>query len=182
MRTSSDSNDKKSGAIMKTIIDAVNSILGLGADPKNLTFLQISLRGVIVFITALVMIRLGDKRFLSKKTAFDAILGFVLASMLARAVNGSVSFFPTLGGGFVLVGLHRTLAWLARRSHRFGNLVKGRCDLLIEDGIVVERAMRQNNLSEHDLLEDLRLNGNVDDPQSVRAAFVERNGQISVVK
>ena len=38
------------------------------------------------------MVRLGDKRFLSKKTAFDAILGFILASMLARAVNGYVCF------------------------------------------------------------------------------------------
>ena len=81
-----------------------------------------------------------------------------------------------------MVGLHRTMAFLARRSHWFGNLVKGRCDPLIQDGIVVERAMRQNNLSEHDLLEDLRLNGNVNNPQTVRAAFVERNGQISVVK
>ena len=167
---------------MKTLIDSVNSILGLGADPTSLTFLQISLRGIIVFITALVMVRLGDKRFLSKKTAFDAILGFVLASMLARAVNGSVSFFPTLGGGFVLVGLHWIMACIARRSHWFGNLVKGRCDLLIEEGMVIDQAMRQNNLSEHDLLEDLRLNGNVTDPQTVRAAFVERNGQISVVK
>ena len=167
---------------MNALIDVANSLLGLKANPQNLTFLQISLRGATVFVAALVMVRMGDKRFLSKKTAFDAILGFILASMLARAVNGSVSFFPTLGGGFMLVGLHRTMAWLARKSHRFGNLVKGRCDLLIQDGRVVEGAMRQNNLSEHDLLEDLRLNGNVDDPQTVRAAFVERNGQISVVK
>jgi uncharacterized membrane protein YcaP (DUF421 family) len=61
------------------------------------------LRGVIVFIATLAIIRCGDRRFLSQKTAFDAVLGFILASMLARAVNGTAAFFPTLGGGFVLV-------------------------------------------------------------------------------
>lgn len=167
---------------MNSLVEATNSILGLRADPQNLTFLQISLRGVIVFAAALSMVRLGDKRFLSKKTAFDAILGFILASMLARAVNGTVSFFPTLGGGFVLVGLHRAMAYIARDSHWFGKLVKGRCDPLIREGIIIDRAMRRNNLSEHDLMEDLRLNGNVQDPQKVREAYFERNGQISVVK
>jgi uncharacterized membrane protein YcaP (DUF421 family) len=163
-------------------MDATNSILGLQAQAKDLTFLQISLRAVMVFIVALVMVRLGDRRFLSKKTAFDAILGFILASMLARAVNGTVSFFPTLGGGFVLVGLHRVMAYLARDSHRFGNLVKGRSDPVIKGGVVLAQAMRRNNLSEHDLQEDLRLNGNVQDPQKVQAAYYERNGQITVVK
>jgi uncharacterized membrane protein YcaP (DUF421 family) len=74
------------------------------------------------------------------------------------------------------------MAHLARRSHWFGNLIKGHRDLVIKDGMAVEPIMRQNNLSEHDLLEDLRLNGNIDDPKMVRAAFLERNGQITVVK
>jgi uncharacterized membrane protein YcaP (DUF421 family) len=167
---------------MNSLLNAMNSVLGLHANAQDLTLLQISLRGVIVFVSALVMVRLGDRRFLSKKTAFDAILGFILASMLARAVNGTVSFFPTLGGGFVLVGLHRVMAYLARDSHRFGNLVKGRSEPVIKGGVVVVQAMRRNNLSEHDLLEDLRLNGNVQDPHKVQAAYYERNGQITVVK
>ncbi len=167
---------------MDTFIHSTTAVLGLGVDPRDLTFFQICLRGIIVFVAALVMVRVGDKRFISKKTAFDAILGFILASMLARAVNGNVSFFPTLGGGFVLVGLHRALAYFSQDSHRIGNLIKGSCDLVIKDGVVMQPAMRKNNLSEHDLLEDLRLNGNVDDPQKVKAAFVERNGQITVVK
>jgi uncharacterized membrane protein YcaP (DUF421 family) len=41
--------------------------------------------------------------------------------------------------------------------------------------------MRRNNLSKHDLIEDLRLNGNVRDPRKVTEAYFERNGQISVV-
>jgi uncharacterized membrane protein YcaP (DUF421 family) len=159
----------------------MDAILGLGKDPKNLTFLEIVLRGVIVFLVALVMVRLGDKRFLSNKTPFDAILGFILASMLARAVNGSSAFWPTLGGGFVLVGLHRLIAFLSRRSHKFGILVKGTSDIVIRDGQIVSSGLLRNDLSEHDLQEDLHLNGQVDNPSDVKVAYAERNGQISVV-
>jgi len=161
--------------------DFINMLLGLGNEPKDLTFFQISLRGIIVFTVALFMVRLGDKRFLSKKTAFDAILGFILASMLARVVNGSGAFWPTLAAGFVLVFLHRLLAFATRRWHWLGNLVKGTSDPVIEDGKIVDSGMRRNDLSEHDLLEDLRLNGQVERPSEVKVAFVERNGQISVV-
>jgi uncharacterized membrane protein YcaP (DUF421 family) len=159
----------------------LNQCLGFGADPRNLTFLQIVLRGIIVFAVTLVMVRLGDKRFLSKKTAFDAILGLILASMLARAVNGSASFWPTLGGGFVLVGLHRLIAHFSRRWHKFGNLVKGTSDLVVRDGQVIEAGMRRNDLSEHDLQEDMRLNGQVDEVSKIKVAYAERNGQISIV-
>ena len=167
---------------MSSLMQPVSDFLGLNADPHTLTFVQTSVRGVIVFVVSLVMVRLADKRFLSKKTAFDAILGFILASMLARAVNGSSSFFPTLGCGFVLVGLHRALGYLAQNRHWFGNLVKGHAYLVVEDGVVKEDVMRKHRLSEHDLFEDLRFNGNVDDPKKVRLAFLERNGHISVVK
>jgi uncharacterized membrane protein YcaP (DUF421 family) len=158
-----------------------DGFLGIGREPKSLTFLQIAVRGLIVFLVALLMVRLGDKRFLSKKTAFDAILGLILASMLARAVNGSSPFWPTLGGGFVLVGFHRLIAFSTRRWHAFGDLVKGTSDVVIRDGKIIESGMRRNDLSEHDLREDLRMNGQVDDPSEVKVAYAERNGHISVV-
>jgi uncharacterized membrane protein YcaP (DUF421 family) len=159
----------------------LDSVLGLHLEPKDLTFGQIALRGIIVFVTALVMVRMGDKRFLSKKTAFDAILGFILASMLARAVNGSAAFWATLAGGFVLVGLHRLMAFASRRWHRFGVLVKGTSDMVIRDGKIIEANLRRNDMSEHDLLEDLRLNGRMEDLAEVKTAYVERNGEISSV-
>lgn len=40
-------------------------LLGLGRDAAGLTFVQISLRGVVVFVAALVIVRCGDRRFLS---------------------------------------------------------------------------------------------------------------------
>ena len=158
-----------------------NALLGLGQDAAHLTFLQISLRGVLVFGATLAIIRCGDRRFLSQKTAFDAVLGFILASMLARAVNGTAAFFPTLGGGFILVLLHRLLAAWARRSHTVGNMIKGRSDTVIRDGEMDVAAAKRNRLSAHDVMEDLRLHGNVGEIADVALAVFERNGQISVV-
>jgi uncharacterized membrane protein YcaP (DUF421 family) len=159
----------------------LSATLGLGQPAEALTFGQISLRGVIVFIATLVIIRLGDRRFMSQKTAFDVVLGFILASMLARAVNGTAAFFPTLAGGFVLVMLHRILAYWSRRSHRLGVLIKGRSDVVIRHGRLDEELARKLRLSEHDVLEDLRLHGNVDSIVDVSVGVFERNGRISVV-
>src|SRR5262245_49368671 len=167
---------------MSQLIAELDLALGLGRDASSLTFFQISVRGIIVFIAALVIVRCGDRRFLSQKTAFDAVLGFILASMLARAVNGTASFFPTLGGGFVLVILHRVLAYLAQRSHTFGNLIKGHADVVIRDGQLDYDVAKRNRLSTHDVEEDLRLDGNVRDIGDVSLGVFERNGRISVVR
>lgn len=159
----------------------LNQVLGLDLEAKELTLLQISLRGMLVFIATLIMVRLGDKRFLARMSAFDAVLAFIIASMLARAVNGSAAFFPTLGGGFVLVGLHRILAAIAFRSDRFGNLVKGEAETLVKDAKVIHQNLQRNHITEKDFREEMRLNGRIDDLEKVHLATMERNGKISVV-
>src|SRR5207237_5686710 len=142
---------------MDAFYNFVGPLLGLGAEPKDLTFIQISLRGIIVFLATLMMIRLGHKRSLARKTAFDAVLIVILASVLSRAINGSAAFFSTLGGSLVIVLVHRLLALVAYYSHGFGVLIKGHPDRIIEDGDLILAGMRRNHISKHDLEEDLRL-------------------------
>jgi uncharacterized membrane protein YcaP (DUF421 family) len=164
-----------------SIYEGVQHVLGLGLEAKDLSFVQIALRGVIVFLVSLAMIRVANRRFLAKMSAFDALLGFILASMLARAVNGSAAFFPTLAGGFVLVGLHSLIARLSFRWKWFGLLVKGRPDVLVNDGKPDEARMKRHRISEDDLLEEARLNGQVMSVQEIRQATIERNGEVSIV-
>src|ERR1700704_3094909 len=142
---------------MNAFYNLIDSWLGLGAQPKDLTFVQISLRGIIVFLATLIMIRIGHKRSLARKTAFDAVLIVILASVLSRAINGTAAFFATLGGSLVIVLVHRLLAFIAYYSHQFGVLIKGSPDLIIEDGNLILDTMRRNHISEHDVEEDLRL-------------------------
>src|SRR5213079_3684435 len=166
---------------MNAFYNLIDPWLGLGAQPKDLTFLQISLRGIIVFLATLAMIRIGHKRSLARKTAFDAVLLVILASVLSRAINGSSAFFATIGGSVVLVLLHRLFAHMAYYSHAFGTLVKGKPDIIVRDGQCDFRMMRRNHVSVHDLEEDMRLNGNIDDLSQVRLARVERSGDISFI-
>src|SRR5207248_4535346 len=155
---------------------------GLGIETKDLTFLNIAIRGLIVFVATLIMVRLSSKRSLAEKTAFDAVLLVILASVLARAINGSAPFFPTLGTGIILVLLHRLLGVAAYHSHRFGCVIKGEPAVIVHDGKFDRASMRRNQVSEHDVEEDMRLTAKTDDLSKIKIARVERSGDISFIK
>jgi uncharacterized membrane protein YcaP (DUF421 family) len=159
----------------------VRVFLGLGVEPQTLTFMQISLRGIIVFIFTLVMVRISARRSLARRTVFDSIFLVILASVLARAINGSSDLLPTIGGGFAMVAFHRLLAWIAFYSHGFGNLIKGAEEILIRDGELVHRELRNHHITRHDLEEDLRLALHAEDLARVRKARLERSGDISFI-
>lgn len=167
---------------MNTISQLFEGLLGLSMEPKQLTFGQISLRGIIVFVATLVMVRFSSKRSLAEKTAFDAVLLVIIASMLARAINGSAAFWPTLGTGFVLVVLHRLLGAAAYYSHGFGILIKGKAVVLVKNGKLQRKNMWLNHISEHDLEEDMRLDAATEDLSKIKVARVERSGDISFIK
>ncbi len=166
---------------MNAFYNLIDPWLGLGAQPRDLTFLQISLRGIIVFLATLAMIRIGHKRSLARKTAFDAVLIVILASVLSRAINGSSAFFATIGGSVVIVLVHRLFALIAYHSHWFGCLLKGRPELIVENGNLIWNTMRRNHISVHDLEEDLRLDAQMEDVSKVKVARVERSGDISFI-
>jgi len=167
---------------MNTFSQLLQTLLGISTEPRELTFLQVAIRGVIIFIATLVMVRLSSKRSLAEKTAFDAVLVVIIGSMLSRAINGSAAFFPTLGSGFVLVLLHRLFGLTAYYSHAFGILLKGKPVVLLQNGRLERKNMLWNHSSEHDLEEDMRLEARAEDLSRTKVARVERSGDISFIK
>ncbi|MBD0373740.1 MAG: DUF421 domain-containing protein [Pyrinomonadaceae bacterium] len=140
-----------------------------------------SLRAVIVFILAIIMLRIGDKRFMGKSTALDVMLGIVFGSVVSRAITGNAPFMPTLIASLVLVLLHWTLSAIAFRSRGFATMIKGHDRLLMRDGQMQHDVMKKSHITEHDLKEALRINGEPPDLSRVDAAHLERNGDISVI-
>lgn len=163
------------------VLDGLRDLFGIDVDPEDRSALQISVRSLGVFLAALVMVRLGAKRFLARKTAFDIVLAFILASTLARTINGSAPYVPTLVAGFVLVFFHKAVGWIGFRFDPIGRLVKGQSDVILQNGQPVEAGIRKNLLGQRDIAEELRLHG-VADRSEVREARVERSGDVSVLR
>ena len=167
---------------MNALHDFFQMLLGPDGQPKDLTFLQASTRGLIIFVVALALVRTGDRRSLSEKTGFDTLFIVLVGAMLARAINGTGPFFISISASIVLMIAHRLCALAACRSHAFGKLLKGQDVILVRDGQIDREAMRKKLVSEHDLEEDLRLEAKTEDISKIRIARLERSGDISFMK
>ncbi len=157
-------------------------LFGAGQEAKDVDALQVCFRAVLVYFFGWAILRICGNRFLGQETAFDVVLGFVLGSVLSRAINGSSTLLLALVASALLVGVHHLLTWITFKSQLLSEIFKGRPRTLLRDGEVLPEEMRRHQLSDGDLDETLRLNGRVDDPHKVKEARFERNGKISVVK
>jgi uncharacterized membrane protein YcaP (DUF421 family) len=153
----------------------------LGRDGEPLSWLQMSARAVVVFAFGVVLVRVASKRAFGKWDALDIIVSIVIGSNLSRALTGNAPLLPTLAGSLTLVLLHGLVAHAAVLIRPLGPLLKGTASRLVTDGQVDEAALRRHGIGRHDLEEALRCSG-VEDVAKVRAAYLERNGSISVVK
>lgn len=160
----------------------LSALLGLGIDGSELDFAHMAARGVVVFLLAIVAVRvLAHRRFVSRHTPFDVILGITLGAILARAVNGTAPFLPTLGSAGVLILLDRLIVVGAYRWRWFRHLVEGRSRELIRDGEPKRSVMRRHHINEEDLRAELRRLGHVEDLANVKEAYLEPSGEISVI-
>lgn len=159
----------------------LETFLGYDRDVSDVGGFEMALRTVLIYVATLALIRIGSKRFLNQASAFDVIVGIMLGSVMSRAINSSAPLFPTLGAGLVLIGLHWLLGVVAYRSDWFGPVVKGNPVLLIKDGKLRQEGFRETGISQHDLEQALRLQAQETDPAKIRLAYLERNGQISMI-
>ena len=168
--------------MLSTLHDLLDRWLGLSLESHDLHFSHMAWRALIVFVFAVLLLRLGDRRFLGRNAGYDWMLGVILGSVLSRGINGQAAFFPTLGVSAVLVLLHHLLSVAAFHSHAVSSLAKGQPIVLVREGKRDRAAMRHCKITDDDLDENLRLNGNEQDTGDIAEARLERNGSVSVVK
>jgi uncharacterized membrane protein YcaP (DUF421 family) len=153
----------------------------IGDANDELNALQTIVRAIIIFISALLCIRISGMRAFGKNSALDVVVNIIVGSVLARAIGGHVPFFPSIAAAFAFSLIHRILAMLATRSDMMSNLLKGKEYPLIKDGKMIPENMRYCNITKGDLLEGIRLTANVNGMEEIKEAYFERSGQISAI-
>jgi uncharacterized membrane protein YcaP (DUF421 family) len=151
----------------------------IGTASGAITWWQMSIRGVLVFLYGLVLVRLAGRRVFGKLAAFDIVLAVLVGSNLSRALTANAPFVPTLAATAAIALVHWSITFLALRFRFVGKLVKGEVVPLVRNGEVDWRTMRRQGLGPGDLEEAAR-NAGVFGLDLVENAVLERSGKISV--
>src|SRR4051794_15630402 len=167
--------------ISQTISDGAETVLGLSLKSEQLGYGHMAARALLMYLIMIAVVRAAKKRFLGQPSAFDMILVIVLGSIAARALTGGAPYFPSVLALLVIVATHWIFSFIARDSRWFSDLIKGHSTILIENGRVDSKALRDAHMSRDDLDEELRQQG-VRDPAKATEARLERSGKLSVIK
>jgi uncharacterized membrane protein YcaP (DUF421 family) len=160
-------------------MEIINRLFGHGTD---LNALQMSLRAIIIFFVALLLIRFTGMRVFGIKSAFDTCIIIMLGAVLARAVVGASPFISTIIASLALVVVHKIIAIISVGNIFVSHLVKGRPMSLYKDGILNDKNLRKCSLSYGDVMEEVRLKMEQNNMDNIEEIFMERTGKISVIK
>ncbi len=147
----------------------------------DMMFESLKMAGIslIVFIYAIFLLRIAKKR-MRLKTPFDFVLIILISSLLSRTINGNASLIPTFFTTFILVMLHQLFSVISYHSDWIGDVLKGKAQLLIENGQFDWKKMKESKITEEDVVEEARKN-NIIDLKKIKKSYLERDGNISFI-
>lgn len=143
--------------------------------------LELVVRGVAMYGFLLLVFRFLLRRDGGAIGMADVLLLVLIADAAQNAMAGE---YRSVSDGFVLVGTivacNALIDWAAFRFPRFRAIAQPPALPLVRNGRVLRRNLRQEMLSEEDLRAKMREHG-LDDFAEVRVAYMESDGQVTVV-
>jgi uncharacterized membrane protein YcaP (DUF421 family) len=138
-------------------------------------------RGAVVFLVLLVMVRLSGRRTIGQFTPFDLLVVMLLSEAVSNSLSGGDD---SLVGGLIiastLVVLNISISFLSSRSRKFSEIVDGTAVLLGRDGKIFDDVVAKCRVARGDVEQALR---EADCTQEdARRIFLEADGQITVLK
>lgn len=139
------------------------------------------LRTILLYFAVVFGLRLSGKRQLGELSTSEfavTILVSELASIPLQDV--AVPLFNGIVPLLTLVCLEVLLATLCRKSSRARRVLCGNPCIIIKNGTIDQKMLKDLRLSIEDVMEALRLAG-ASNLSDIRYAIVETNGQLSVI-
>lgn len=144
--------------------------------------LRVALVALLAYGSLVVVLRFAGKRALAKLNAFDFVVTVALGSTLATVLlSGDVAFLE----GFLAFAMLALLQWVVARLSiafpGFRRLVRSQPRLLLEDGRYRPDAMRDERITEDEIVSVIRSSG-VARIEDVAAVVLETDGSLSVIR
>jgi len=147
----------------------------------SIVWWEFVLRGLIIYLFLIILLRLTGKRQVGQMSPFDLVLLLVLSNAVQNSMNGGDN--SVLGGmisAVTLVVANWIVATVTYRSKKMEALVEGRPEVLVHNGKLFQKTLDHAKLTHHEVMASLREAGcaSIED---VQCAFLENDGSISVI-
>lgn len=143
--------------------------------------LEVIVRTAIVYLFLVLILRLSGKREVGQMSILELIVILLISDAVQNAMVGQDT---TLLGGIVavltLLGLDYGLNALTGRSRRLRRAIEGEPRLLVRDGRLLSRALREEKVEPEEVRAAIRAQG-LARVEDVHLAVLETDGSISVI-
>ncbi|MCP4362403.1 MAG: DUF421 domain-containing protein [Chloroflexi bacterium] len=148
----------------------------------SLPILEIFIRGTVMYLILFALLRFAFKRIGSTTVGLAEIL--MIALVAAAAQNAMARDHQSLADGLLLIATivfwTYVLDWLGHRFPRFQRWYHPPPLLLVKDGVMLPQNMRQELITEDELMTQLRREG-ITDVTQVKEAYMEGDGSVTAV-
>lgn len=153
------------------------ALFGLSVSP-----VELMIRGSAVYWFLVIVFRVVLRRDTGSVGIADILLLVIIADAAQNAMAGE---YRSITDGLILVstiiGWNVLIDWLSYKSPRIRRLFEPQPLQLVRDGRILRRNLAKELVAESELMSKLRANG-VEDVKEVKAAYMEPDGEITVIK
>lgn len=141
---------------------------------------ELIVRGIVVYIFLIIVLRLTGKRQIGQLSPFDLVLLLILSNAVQNSMNaGDNSLVGGLITATTLIAANYIVGLITFKSKKLEEIIEGRPQVLIHDGKLFEEVMNEAKLTRHELDSTLRQSGYFE-IKEVKLAILENNGRVTV--
>ncbi|TWV98733.1 DUF421 domain-containing protein [Chitinophaga pinensis] len=145
-------------------------------------FIEIIIRGIFVYLILMGALRLMGKRMATRLTRNELAAVSTLAAAIGIPLfTPDRGILPGLVIGAVVVIVQRTVAWLSTNSERFERTSQGKISVLLEDGCLQIKEMKEARISREQLFAQLRVRQVLHLGQ-IKRVFMEASGAFTIIR
>ncbi|MCP3741203.1 DUF421 domain-containing protein [Rossellomorea sp. BNER] len=145
-------------------------------------YLILIVRTLFLYFVITLIFRVMGKREIGELSVLDLVVNIMIAELAVLAIEEPRdAILHTLIPMLILLLVQLTTAFLSLKSKPFRELVDGKPTVIIHNGKIDEKAMKQQRYNFDDLLLQLR-EKDVMNMAEVEYAILEPSGSLSIVK
>ncbi len=144
--------------------------------------LTLFLRTIIVYSILIIAMRVMGKRQIGELEVSELVTTLMLSEIAIMPIENQD--FPMI---YAVIPIITLLAFevfssmILIKIPFLRNIVSARPNILIRDGQIIQKELRNNRISVEELMSELRL-ANCPDISSISYAILEKNGQMSIIQ